>query len=70
MSMNTPYKGSCLCGAITFEIDAAERQADEWHLREISLISTTTARPFYLASGCKQYNDTVLYIGMTGYPLK
>lgn len=49
---------------------AVESQALAWGIERISLISTTTARQFYLAHGYTQYSEPVLYIGMAGYPLQ
>lgn len=56
-------------GVGRFLLAEAERQAAEWGLQELQLISTATAREFYLAHHYEQYAEAVLYIGMPGYPM-
>ncbi len=51
-------------------LGAVENQAQELGLDEVKLISTTTAKNFYLSNGYNQYDEPIAHIGMTGYPLK
>ncbi len=57
-------------GIGSFILQAAENQAEEWGIKQIQLVSTATARSFYLSQGYEQYQDSIMYIGMPGYPLK
>lgn len=49
---------------------AAETQAQAWACDEISLISSATAKQFYLSHGYEQHKETIIHIGMPGYPLR
>ena len=51
-------------------LEAAEKQADIWKLEEINLISTATAKRFYLAQGFEENGAPISYFGMPGFPLK
>lgn len=50
-------------------LEAAEQQARDWGLAQISLTSTQTAKRFYLARGYQPCGEPVACIGMPGYPL-
>ncbi|MDH5648470.1 MAG: GNAT family N-acetyltransferase [Gammaproteobacteria bacterium] len=50
-------------------LQAAEEQAIKWGLKQIHLVSTRTAREFYLSQGFESNGEEICHIGMPGYPL-
>jgi len=56
-------------GAGRLLLVAAENQAKEWGLKQVSMVSTRTAHDFYQSQGYINDGKAVACIGMPGYPL-